>query len=88
MADGEHSGLSAVEHRRENPLQHLSSDRHSCSRRLPERGGALAQEADEATHYLVAMRELARASFRRLDASLRRLTGDSAGNFATEFDRD
>lgn len=49
-----------------------------------------AQQADdEGEWYLLAIRELARSSFRRLDACIVRLTGDTGiGNFASEFDRD
>jgi hypothetical protein len=48
-----------------------------------------AQHSDDAEHYLTAIRTMARATFKGIDACLVRLTGAPAiGGFASEFDRE
>ena len=48
-----------------------------------------AQHADDAEHYLTAIRTMARATFKGIDACIERLTGAPAiGSFASEFDRE
>lgn len=99
MADGDHSGISAIQHRADNPIEHLSNaDVQAIAGALSAAGESAmaiwrlaidAHQADDDGWYLVAIKELARATVRRLDASLCRLVGgEGMGNFATEFDRE
>ncbi len=98
MADIDLSGLSAAVHRRENPIEHLSNDdiravayalKNAAQTQLALwRLAVDAQQVSDTEPYLLAMQELARSTFRRVDASLGRLTGDSLGDFDTEFDNE
>ena len=93
------SAVDAVDHWMANHIEHLSNDDvRAVASALND--AAMTQMAiwrlavdaqqvegpNERGWYLIAMQELARSSFRRIDASLIRLTGDTGmGNFATEF---
>jgi hypothetical protein len=82
MPDDDHSGssLSAVDHRRENPIEHLSNDDIRGVERALESAAysllavhrlaidAIDVPQEEGEFYLVAIKELTRSSFRRLDA--------------------
>ena len=101
MADADHneSSKSAAEHRRENPIEHLSNaDIQAVTGCLSEAANVLlamrrlaidAHEADDEGWYLTAIADLARSTFKRLDACIGRLEGSAGiGNFATEFGDD
>lgn len=94
-SNGIESRISVAGHRLENPVEHLSNDDvRDVARCLNEAAYAAlamrrlaidAQQGDPA-FYLTAIAELARSTFRRIDACTVRLEGSPAiGNFATEF---
>jgi hypothetical protein len=94
--DHNESSTSAAEHRRENPIEHLSNhDIKAVALCLSEAALSLlalhrlaidAHEADDEGWYLTAIKELARSTFKRLDACIGRLEGGvGLGNFASEF---
>jgi hypothetical protein len=92
--------MEAIMDRRDHPLKHLADDDIlKVSERIGDvlqsllsihqiAGDVFEADTETAARYGLAIKEMARANIKGLDACMERLTGGPAfGNFATEFDR-